>query len=376
MDKGSPGALKVFNQREICRCILENGPMTRAQIAKELSLSKPTTSLNVQGLLDSHYLIETTQAVSSVGKKGTLLDFNRDYFFILIVDTTSMALQNKIVLHVCNLKNETILEDTITTDHKYTSQNQKEFFEIYNQRLNEWISHFNHPTGKISHVVLSLPGALNINEKEKLFFNDDTDLSCSISNDINLALLGEKLIQNDSNKNIAYLRINQGLGAAFSLHNQIYTGKDYSAGEIGYYETIITKDDKVESVALKDLISIYAILKEKEELGYVFNKNLSPLDDLLFGINENNPWCIKKISLVYTYLENLIMNLVVTLDLDEIIIAGVILKLIPNLTNKLQDKINSYPLASTFIKEANDQSTTNIGGYYLAMKTILDHMTL
>ncbi|MEG0276694.1 MAG: ROK family transcriptional regulator [Coprobacillus sp.] len=373
MDKGSPGALKAFNQKEICRCILENGSMTRAQLAKELSLSKPTTSLNVQGLLDQRILSETTQAVSTVGKKGTLLDFNIHYYFILIIDTTSLSLQNKIILHVCNLKQETILEETIIMDKEYSTISQKEIFEIYNQKVNKWIHNFKHPTGKICHVVLSLPGAYDIEINDNNYFNNQ-GLTCSISNDINLALLGEKIIQEDSQRNIAYLRINQGLGAAFSIHDQIYTGKDFSAGEIGYYEILVKNGDQLESIPLKDLISIHSILKEKEDFGYIFDKNLHAFDDLLLGIKQNHPWCIQRVSLIYSYLENLVMNLVVTLDLDEIIIAGAILKIIPDLIVQLQNKIKTYPLSTTTIKAASHQPTTNIGGYYLAMQAILDHI--
>lgn len=376
MDKGSPGALKVFNQKEICRTILQKGPMTRAQLAKELQLSKPTTSLNVQGLLEQHILVETSQAVSLVGKKGTLLAFHDMYHFILIVDTTSLSLQNKIRLHVCNLKGEQVVEDSITMDRHYDENQQEEIFAKYNKKINQWITNFKHPTGTICHVVLSLPGIHAMQTNQEFYFDLENKITCSISNDINLALLGEKIEQADGSKNIAYLRINQGLGAAFSINNQLYTGKNAAAGEIGYYQTLVQNGDTLESVALKDVISIYAILKEKETLGYVFDKTLHPLEDLLLGIKQKNTWCMKKVTLLYTYLENLVMNLTVTLALDEIILAGAILQLIPDVIIKLQTKVDTYPLTSTYIRPASSKQTTDIGGYHLAMEAILDHILL
>ena len=379
MKNKSPAYLKALNQKEICLCIMEHGPMTRANLATRLSLSKPTTSLNVQGLIDKKILTETVTAFSTVGKKGTLLDFNPLYHHILIVDTSTNSIQNEIVFHVCNLKEEVIKQDTVSLPSNFITMPFTKQATIIKQEVLTFLNLFQQEILPISHIVFSIPGIINNNDPKYLAFSnsiqEELSITCSVYNDLNLALLGENYCQNKvTTKNLCYIRINQGVGAAFILNNKLYTGHQFSAGEIGYYEILIEKEDTITSMPLHKLISIHTILEKKNEKNIVFDSTTNDFNDLLLGIQKQDPWCLKTIHKTYYYLENLVMNLCATLDLDEIIIAGAIHQLIPTLTQKLQQKINQYPLTKTVIRTPIQPYGSIYGGYTLGLQAIMEHI--
>lgn len=379
MKKKNPAYLKSLNQKEICYCLLKNGPMTRATLAKELSMSRPTTSLNVQGLIEQKILMETSLASSTVGKKGTLLDFNPQYHHILIVDTSSHSLQNEMVLHVCNLKEEIVQQETLTLPKDFLVMDVNAQANTIQKEVLLWIKKHRKTRITISHVVFSIPGIVNNKDAKFTHFINDIEkkvnIACSFCNDINLALLGENYYQNKTlTKNMGYLRINQGLGAAFILNGQLYSGHNFAAGEIGFYEVLVCQDNKMASIPLHQVLSIHTILEKKKEEKILFNNNLSDFEDLLLGIQKQDPWCLQIINTAYYYLENIVINLCATLDLEEIIIAGAILQLIPDAVERLQQKIDAYPLVKTKLKAPLLPYGSIYGGYTLGLQAIMDHI--
>ena len=251
--------------------------------------------------------------------------------------------------------------------------------KVIKQKVADLLTIYQQDAIHISHIVFSIPGIINIKDDKYTTFSStmqkELEITCSLYNDLNLALLGENYYQNKvTTKNIAYLRINQGVGAAFILNNELYTGHQFSAGEIGFYEVLLEKENTITSVPLHKLISIHAILEKKKQNKIVFDATKNAFDDLLLGIQKQDPWCLNTIDKTYCYLENLVMNLCATLDLDEIIIAGSILQVIPNVIERLQQKVDQYPLVKTSIAPPILPYGSIAGGYILGLQAIMDHI--
>ncbi len=82
--KASLSSLKENNAALIFECLRNNGPMTRANIARQTNLMPSTVSYITNYLIQKKVIKEIgSEEVERVGKKGVLLDVNYDDFLLL-----------------------------------------------------------------------------------------------------------------------------------------------------------------------------------------------------------------------------------------------------------------------------------------------------
>ena len=66
---GTPSLLRAINERTVLECVRRIGPISRAQLARETALSKPTVSQALAGLQEAGLVRE---AGRSKGGKGPI----------------------------------------------------------------------------------------------------------------------------------------------------------------------------------------------------------------------------------------------------------------------------------------------------------------
>ncbi len=86
MERGSFQWMKSVNKTIILNKIRMSEPISRAQIAKETSLTPPTVSSIVKELITEGLVIESMLGESSGGRKPTMLHINSKAFFAVGVD--------------------------------------------------------------------------------------------------------------------------------------------------------------------------------------------------------------------------------------------------------------------------------------------------
>ena len=77
--------MKSVNKSIILNKIRTSEPISRAQIAKETSLTPPTVSSIVKELIEQGLVRESTLGHSSGGRKPTMLHINTNSHFMLLV---------------------------------------------------------------------------------------------------------------------------------------------------------------------------------------------------------------------------------------------------------------------------------------------------
>ncbi|MDS8740896.1 helix-turn-helix domain-containing protein, partial [Streptococcus pneumoniae] len=80
MRQGSFQWMKSMNKSIILNKIRTQGPISRAQIARETNLTRPTVSSNVKELIDQNIVEESDVGQSQVGRKPTMLVINHGAF--------------------------------------------------------------------------------------------------------------------------------------------------------------------------------------------------------------------------------------------------------------------------------------------------------
>jgi DNA-binding transcriptional ArsR family regulator len=83
---GNQEMIRITNQTLILDLIREKGLISRADIAKLLNLSPPSTSGNISRLLEMNMIREVGEGISCGGRKPILIELNKEYGYIVAVD--------------------------------------------------------------------------------------------------------------------------------------------------------------------------------------------------------------------------------------------------------------------------------------------------
>lgn len=82
----TPQLTGQYNRLLILNYVKNHGVISRADLVRELGLSFPTVSSNVQSLLDGRFLLEIGEGSNTLGRKSTLFSFNKDRGYVLSID--------------------------------------------------------------------------------------------------------------------------------------------------------------------------------------------------------------------------------------------------------------------------------------------------
>ena len=155
--------IKINNQKIILQLLVNEGPMSRAELAKKMNSSKPTISKNVEGLLNENKIVEVGKADNLVGKKGILLDINANYGYILVIDLS----KNKFSVVVSNLKKEWIHYYNESLDRFFEEeQTEVDMLEI----LKGFIKDSQIDMEKVLLVIIAYPGVVGHNDSVYLTY--------------------------------------------------------------------------------------------------------------------------------------------------------------------------------------------------------------
>ncbi|MFD2922331.1 ROK family transcriptional regulator [Halobacillus naozhouensis] len=246
MQRGNASYIKKVNQKRILTCVREEGSISRANIAKKLSLSKPTVSTLVDTLLVEGWIREIGSGEASIngGRKPVNLTFNPEKAFMIGIDFggTNVALGiTDLNGHVCAYR------DFPTQEHL-----NNDLFNVIKQHVDIMKKELNIDSQKILGVGAGIPGITNIETgivkeapalkwnsfpvREKL--KEIFDFPIYIDNDVNINVLGEhwKGVGRGKN-NLIYIAIGTGIGSGIMVNGRLFRGSNYSAGEIGYLVT-------------------------------------------------------------------------------------------------------------------------------------------
>ena len=335
--------IKRDNQKMIFSLLFENGPMTRAEIAKALESSKPTVSKNVGELLQKKRLLEVGKEENTIGKKGILLDVNAGYQYVLAIDLS------KDLFHIvlADLRGEWLLDQKILIETLYAVGKIDEYLHQFFLRLQAKKI----DVTKLARVVISYPGVVgqnegyyltNVRDKETLLHNVRKCLkkkgfeNTSVKNDINLAAIAEKHYGDfQSEANLYLLSANIGVGIGIIIGHKLYEGERNAAGEIGFILPKKQKDGRYYS--LEERVGIQAICQRyREWTGQKVDFN--QLQDI---INTNKDLNANKLyDEILEEFAVAITNVALVLDMQKVVLTGYVFDLKDSMMVDLQKRVN------------------------------------
>ncbi len=317
--------------------------MSRADISKELGVVRSTVSEITNEMIDFKLVIEGKKVTGNVGKRPTLLSFNKTFLYFVAVVISPYGIS----VAICNLIGEIMTEDTTVYPEDL---NVQDILNATVEKINQLVSKINIDTKKINFISIGSPETFSkktgkikwapyirdwVGVDLKSFFESKFKVDTIMKDHVKLETLGEQWKSFNSISNMVYLVITRGIGAGVVIDGKIREGQKGYLGEIAFlpisekmkYEEIENQDknlgyfeSKCDVIRINKLVETYLKSKDKE----VDIKDFSIIADLY---NSNlevsaliNREIIKTMALG-------ISTMIILLDPEIVVLNGEIVEL-------------------------------------------------
>ncbi len=358
-----PKLVREYNELNILRFIKNDGPISRADLAKRYKLSKAAVSEIITNLLEHGYIKEigTGNSTRFGGRRPILLEFNpksgfavgveikRDHARVALSDLNARLYQVKNFSFERGTPLKKVVQQIFTHIDSY--------FEI------PWVQQ-SKPIG----IGVAIPGLINyrqgkIQESDTLFnwvgfplkkmFEDRYGIETIVENDVKAISLGETRFGIGRNyDNLVYLWIGDGLSAGIVINGELYRGVSASAGEIGYYDIgyMIKNNDVCRYLndgheKFADILSDHILIKAAKralkngESHTVLRDKPITVQTIIRAAEENDPLALELMR-EYGFLVGVVcVHLINTLNPELIIIGGQPLARHPILLNFIKEQV-------------------------------------
>jgi predicted NBD/HSP70 family sugar kinase len=239
---GTPSLLRAINARTILEQIQRTGPVSRAQVARETGLSKPTVSLGLTALLEAGLVREVGRSSGRPGPTAVLYELNPAAGWVIGIDVGRRRVRAALAditgavvarrdEHARATSARTLIGQLGAIAHGLAAEagigwDQVEHVTVGSPGVFE-------PTRGAVILAPNLPGwgRQGLLSRLREVLGD----RIGVENDVNLAAEGERWrgLATDV-ANFGFLSVGTGVGMGLVLDGQLYRGASGAAGEVGY----------------------------------------------------------------------------------------------------------------------------------------------
>ncbi|MDF2871836.1 MAG: hypothetical protein K0R05_3411 [Anaerocolumna sp.] len=373
MITGSKELIRDINSTLVLETVINQGPISRANISKILGLTKATISAIVADLINRNLVEEIGCDNTDFGRKPILLSFQKKSGYVVSVDVGV----DTISVMMTDLQGENCRLKQIKTPKLKNDILDALIHVIDSMKQDKEAS----PYGMVG-ISLGIHGVVHENQVSFTPYYDlkGYDLAGKLNeyyntpvyleNEANLSVLGEKTFMHDY-PNIANISVHSGIGLGLLINNELYTGYNGRAGEFGH--TIIEIDGREcpcgNHGCLEQYVSERALLKE-----YAVRKGLetASFDILSAAYLEGDSDAAAIMDLFVKLMGILSNNVLNAYNPDIIIINSAFTIFFPQLTKRIEEALNSK--MNSFVRiesSALQDSSILLGGICVVIKNFL-----
>jgi predicted NBD/HSP70 family sugar kinase len=326
----TPAIAREINALKTLKALLELGPMSRADVAREVGLTRTTMTHVTSHLFEDGYLKEYKNEYSDnkIGRPGVKIGINPSSAYFLGAELTI----DRITISIMDLSKNIVSVDTIERDFQgmpiesVLDELQKIVFSLCGRNLPN--------DSNIQGLGLAFQGFLarggivvggplvewrNVRIMSAL--QSRFTFPLAVDNDANLSAFAEWYLTPDLHqREILSIRLETGVGVGMISEGRIVRGAHGLAGEIGYIQIAEQPNGAFGSrpLLLQDAIGKPTLLKAFGDL----TKQNPTVENLIKSIKDKNPGTLEIIRTWGKWLARGIMPLIYTHDPDDIIIGG------------------------------------------------------
>jgi N-acetylglucosamine repressor len=354
MQRGTFQLMKSVNKSIILNKIRTSESISRAQIAKETSLTPPTVSSIVKELIEQGLVRESMLGSSSGGRKPTMLHINKDAYYVIGVD----AGPERVECILTDLAGEIIYR---TSDLLPQHLTNKKFLFILQESIYKIIRSYQVEQSKIIGIGVAMHGVVDVEEGTsivapilnlgnipiKATLEKEFNMTVKVENDARAMALGESWFggHGDVDSMVA-VNIGRGVGSGLVINGKLYHGAKGIAGEIGH----MTIDINGEICAcgnrgcLQTLVSGDAIAEKarKKSNEGISSDSLSGKD--IYDMAQNgDQFCINLLKETGNIIGIGLTNVIHLINPSKIVLGGGVMNsekyIMPGLLEMIQQKV-------------------------------------
>lgn len=336
---------KRSNKGRIAKFISVMGSTSKAEIARSLQLSMPTTLQCIKELTSMGIVQEHGEYESTGGRRAKALSIAKEAGCMVGVDLTN----NHVTMVMVNGKKEIIASERC----RIPFENNREYQISLEDRIVSFIGSCKKEKKKILGVGFSLPGI--VNQEQKLLIRSHTLKVKNISfRNIGDALGYPYRVVNDANsaayaeighrmENAVYLSLSNTVGGAVCMGNKLYEGENFKSAEFGHM--IIAYEGKTCYCGKKGCLDAYCRAGILEE---AFGDSL---EEFFERVRKQEACALEVWKEYLEFLAIAVSNLRMAFDCDIVLggyVGGYIQEFLPDLSAKIQ-KYNNFDVDTAYI---------------------------
>ncbi len=370
---GSKELIRDINNNLVLETIIQKGPISRANLSKELGLTKATISTIVQDLIDRNLVIEIGSDNTELGRKPILLTFNKLAGLALCID---------IQLDTCTAVLSNLQADTLNTDTFDSPKDPADLPDVLCSYVKNILFHLPQTVYGLVGITLSIHGVtyekeikfvpyynlagINLSEQLESRFH----IPVYIENEANLSAIGENTFVYD-HADLASVSVHTGIGLGLIMGNHLVKGYRGFTGEVGH--TIVNIDGRPcpcgNNGCLEQYVSQKVLMKEFAErkgLDYV------SFDEFLSYYRANDNDAKEIIDTFIKYMAVGLNNILNSYNPEIVVINSNVTSRIPELTDYIIDSLSSKMNNFSSIKASSLEGKASVlGGLCVAIRNFL-----
>jgi predicted NBD/HSP70 family sugar kinase len=235
--KASVHDTRTHNERLVLATIYDDGPVSRAEVARRTGLTRPTVSDVVEGLLASGLAREIGRGPSTGGKAPILLQVDDNARQLVGIDLGDRVFTAATV----SLRGEILHRFEVPSE----DADGEDALELALQLMDQVIATADGPAlgigigapGLVDTTVGTVVEAVKRNWRQLplgALVAERFQVPVYVANDSQAAALAEHVFTETRGANLIVIKVGQGIGAGVVLNGELFQGDRFGAGEIGH----------------------------------------------------------------------------------------------------------------------------------------------
>lgn len=381
-------------KQRLVTLLIDKGPMSIAEIAKEVALSVPTVTKILRELKQDELVIPLEKSQESGTWNATLYNLNPQIGYFIGVDIK----HNRIIITLTDFLAKIVKTETYLNFELW--ENTNALNELYDY-LEGFLSTLPVDRTKVLAIGMSIPGRIdslkgisyNFFYKEELplakEIEDKFGIPVMLDNDTRCMGYGEYMLgTGKGKKNVIYANISWGIGVAIIINKQIYYGKSGFSGEYGHISVFDNevlcccgKKGCLETEASGLAIHRKFIEEYKNGRGSILRKQFPDpekitLNDILDAAKKEDILAIDLIQNTGRILGKYLAGLLNLFNPDVLVLGGTVGRMGDYITYAIKSSLMKYSLNyvnnDTEIRSAQlDDMATSLGACLLSRSKML-----
>jgi predicted NBD/HSP70 family sugar kinase len=327
---GTPSLLRAINERTVLEFIRRLGPASRAQIARDSGLSKPTVSLALQALERAGLVRHAGRTSGGKGPTAQLYEMNPQAGWVVGIDVG----RDWVRAAIADLTGEFVAR----RDERARVRSAATLIAQIGEVAHGLASDAGLGWRQVTFATVGSPGVLEASKGQVAFAHNlpgwgrhrvvdavqaELGMNIAFENDVNLATVGERWRGLGKGvDDFAYLHVGTGVGLGLVLNGELYRGSHGAAGEVGYlpFATARPRDPaNRRRGALEDALGAAGVLAAARALGM---RGITSPKAVFAAARKGESRALRVVDLVAERIAIAIGSVVSVVDPELVILGG------------------------------------------------------